>query len=364
MDMYRLQVINCRLKITHHRFVAIALPTLLKHAHITPVFKSGDRALTSNYRPVALTSIVSKIMETIIANTIRSHLADNCLLSPVQHGFTKGKSCVRQLLSITNDWLTILDTRKPPVIDAILLDFSKAFDVMPHDILLNKLSSLHNITEDVWRWLRSFISGRQQRVQYQEHYSDWSTTTSGIPQGSVLGPLLFNIFINELPACFNSSCALFADDTVIYRPLFSPSDHVTLQNDLDIMAQWCMDNKMKLNPTKTKVMRFTCSKNPACPVYNLYSVALQVVDEIKYLGIILNNRLTWDSHVRYVTLRSNIMLGLISSMATGLSTNALVVSTSLWFYQYWNMVCLYGICIPKNWQMTWRGYKGEHHVLS
>ena len=89
------------------------------------------------------------------------------------------------------------------------------------------------------------------------------------------------------------------------------------------MAQWCMDNKMKLNPTKTKVMRFTCSKNPACPVYNLYPVALQVVDEIKYLGIILNNRLTWDSHVRYVTLRSNRMLGLISSMATGLSTSAL-----------------------------------------
>ena len=203
-----------------------------------------------------------------------------------------------------------------------LKDFSKAFDVMPHDILLNKLSSLYNITEDVWRWLRSFIYRRQQRVQYQGHYSDWSTTTSGIPQGSVLGPLLFNIFINELPACFNSSCALFADDTVLYRPLFSPSDHVTLQNDLDIMAQWCMDNNMKLNPAKTKVMRFTCSKNPACPVYNLYPVALQVVDEIKY-RIILNNRLTWDSHVRYVTLRSNRMLGLISIMATGLSMNAL-----------------------------------------
>ena len=101
-------------------------------------------------------------------------------------------------------------------------DFSKAFDVMPHDILLNKLSSLYNITEDVRRCLRSCIYRRQQRVQYQGHYSDWSTTTSGILQGSVLGPLLFNICINELPACFNSSCALFADDTVIYRPLFFP----------------------------------------------------------------------------------------------------------------------------------------------
>ena len=193
---------------------------------------------------------------------------------------------------------------------------------MPHDVLLHKLSSLYNVTGDVWYWIRSFLSGRQQRVQYKGYFSSRSSPTSGIPQGSVLGPCLFNLFINDLPRYIDSSCALFADDTVISRPMCAPVDHQYLQNDIDSIHQWCQDNKMCLNASKSKVMRISCAKNPGIPEYSINSILLDVVTETKYLGVMINNRLSWDSHVNYIVSRANRLLGLLSSVSSGLSSHA------------------------------------------
>lgn len=227
-----------------------------------------------------------------------------------------------QLLNVTNDWLTTLDKACPPKIDALFLDFAKAFDVMPHDVLLYKLANHYNITGNIWKWIKSFVSGREQRVLYKGSFSSWLPVASGIAQGSVLGPLLFNLFINDLPFCTSSRCLLFADDTLLYRPITCPEDEIILQHDLDQIHCWCLKNSMCLNVNKTKVMRITCSKCPGVPMYTLNKTHLDIVTEYKYLGVVLNNKLTWNNHVQYIVTKANKMLGFIFSVARDLCLKA------------------------------------------
>ena len=260
-------------------------------------------------------------MESLVANAIKSHIENYGLLSPEQHGFVKGHSCVTQLLNVTNSWLHILDTPCPPKIDAIFLDYAKAFDVMPHDVLLDKLTSQYNISGNMWQWIKSFIHGRKQRVVFKGSFSSWLPVSSGVPQGSVLGPLLFNLFINDLPLVTSSTCLLFADDTLLYRPIKSPNDEQQLQHDINQIQLWCDVNKMKLNTKKTKVMRISWSTSVE-PNYTLNGTQLDVVSEYKYLGVILNKKLTWDTHVDYVVTKANRMLGFVFSVARHLSSDA------------------------------------------
>ena len=171
-------------------------------------------------------------MEHIVTGAIQSHTIDYCLLNPNQHGFVKGGSCVTQHMNITNSWLHLLDFSPPPKIDVIFLDFAKAFDVIPHDLLLKKLFSQFFSSGNIWSWISSFFSCREQRVSYRGAISSWLPITSGVPQGSVLGPCLFNLFIKDLSQT-QSPCALFADDTLSYKPIFTPSDCQILQSDID-----------------------------------------------------------------------------------------------------------------------------------
>ena len=174
-----LRVMNCSL-------ADGALPADWKLSQITPVFKSGKRCNIANYRPVALTSIICKVLERAVADNINEHMSSLCLSNPNQHGFTSRKSCVTQLTNAIHNWAGILDAPHPPRIDVIFLDFSKAFDVMPHHILLDKLARLYNIRGQTWTWLKSFLLNRKQRVLYKGSFSDWAPVTSGVPQGSVL----------------------------------------------------------------------------------------------------------------------------------------------------------------------------------
>jgi hypothetical protein len=211
------------------------LPRDWKVGHISPIFKKGNRHLASNYRPVCLTSVCCKIMETFVREELIKHMKENGLFSDEQHGFLGGRSCITQLLETLEEWTKILD--EGGCLDAVYMDFMKAFDSVPHKRLLSKLGS-YVIQGDIFNWIRAFLEDRSQRVVINGSKSPWSEVTSGIPQGSVLGPILFVIYINDLPETVSCGIKLFADDTKVYRPIKNTHDCEALQSDIDNLEQW------------------------------------------------------------------------------------------------------------------------------
>ena len=190
------------------------VPTDWKTANVTPIFKRGDREIPSNYRPISLTSISCKALEHIIVSSIMGHLDSQHLLAKEQHGFRKGRSCETQLALFVHDILDSGDRHVP--VDAIFLDFRKAFDKVPHSKLLVKLKA-YGIHNNVIGWIKDFLYNREQRVVLDGISSDAVKVTSGVPQGSVLGPLLFLLYINDINTVVKSKIRLFADDAVLYR---------------------------------------------------------------------------------------------------------------------------------------------------
>lgn len=210
-------------------------------------------------------------------------------------------------MCFTHDAHTALDRGCPT--DCIFLDFSKAFDSVPHDLLFIKLSKL-NLDHNVLSWLRSFLINRHQFVSVNNTDSNPSSVNLGVPQGSVLGPLLFLIYINDLPMNINSSVSLFADVCVIHRQITNNDDVQILQSDIDSISDWCALWKMKLNIKKCKSMRIS-RVNTTPPEYSLNNVGLEVVFSYKYLGVIVSSNLSWKPHIDYVVSNANRSLGYI-----------------------------------------------------
>jgi len=200
-----------------------ALPEDWKRATVIPVHKGGDRSLVANYRPVSLTSVVCKQMEHVIASYLRQVWDKNDWLFEGQHGFRPGYSCESQVISICQDIADSLDSGEN--IDAIIVDFSKAFDLVPHGRLLTKIAN-SGVDPRVVTWVKEFLSGRTQRVRVEEQLSEEVRVTSGVPQGSVLGPLLFLAYVNDIWRNMESTIRLFADDCVIYRKITKTEDRI------------------------------------------------------------------------------------------------------------------------------------------
>ena len=199
-------------------------------ANICPLFKKSDRSLACNYRPVSLTCVPCKLLEHIVCSNIMAHLDEYKLLSDRQHAFRKGHSCETQLTTVINDWAKILDNRGQ--VDTFILDFEKAFDTPPHELLKSKLFS-YGIGGKTLKWIDSFLCFRQQRVVVNGVKSDWAPVLSGVPQGTVLGPLLFSLYINDISSDIESEIRLFADDCVCYREIKDEKDTMKLQRDID-----------------------------------------------------------------------------------------------------------------------------------
>ena len=199
-------------------------------ANISPLFKKGDRSLACNYRPVSLTCVPCKLLEHIVCSNIMAHLDEHKLLSDKQHAFRKWHSCETQLATVINDWAKILDNQGQ--VDTFILDFEKAFDTPPHELLKSKLFS-YGIGGKTLKWINAFLCYRQQRVVVNGVKSDWAPVVSGVPQGTVLGPLLFSLHINDITADIESQIRLFADDCVCYREIKDKEDTLKLQRDID-----------------------------------------------------------------------------------------------------------------------------------
>ena len=284
------------------------IPSVWKNADVTPVFKKGGRDLAENYRPVSLTCVCCKIFEHIISSHIRQHLDHYSILSSFQHGFRKLHSCETQLLVTIQDLLFHRDKHIP--VDMAILDFSKAFDTVPHRRLLGKLS-MYGINGPILQWIEAFLTDRIQGVVVEGYRSEEGKVLSGVPQGTVLGPLLFLLHINDLPSVVDSQVRLFADDCLLYRPIRSDVDRVALQRDLDLLEQWSDTWGMRFNAKKCQIMSITRGRSHTTHLYTLCGHVLSSVQEAKYLGITLTDELSWSSHVHSVYSRANSTLGFL-----------------------------------------------------
>ena len=227
-------------------------PSIWKTANVAPVFKKGEKYKPSNYRPISLTCICSKIMEHIITSSIMDHASQHNILYKHQHGFRSKRSCETQLLEFTSKVFNNMQEGT----DVLVMDFSKAFDKVGHEHLLCKLNH-YGINGKTNKWIRSFLSGRTQAVVLEDEKSYTGNGISGVPQGSVLGPCLFLIYINDMPDNITSTVRLFADDTIAYLAIKSPEDANTLQEDLDRLAEWETRWQMEFHPEKCQVLQVT-----------------------------------------------------------------------------------------------------------
>lgn len=285
-----------------------SLPQDWLNANVSPIFKKGDRSLPSNYRPVSLTCIASKQLEHILHSNIMNHLDKYSLLCDKQHGFRSGRSCETQLAGLVDDLAEILDKRGRA--DLCIMDFSKAFDMVPHQRLLAKIDHL-GIRGNTKSWIKGFLTNRQQKVIIDGQSSTSSSVISGVPQGTVLGPLLFLAYINDLPNCVISYVRLFADDLILYRYITSSNDCDILQEDINSLCNWEKTWQMKFNITKCFIMHVTHKKSFINHQYYMGNTVLQKVDHHPYLGVELSNKLSWATHINQTVNKANSILGLL-----------------------------------------------------
>lgn len=283
-------------------------PSDWRQANVTPIFKKGQKYLASNYRPVSLTCVCCKLMEHIVVSSISRHLDIHNILHERQHGFRAKRSCETQLLTFMDELAKGMTQGTQT--DVIIMDFSKAFDRVPHRRLLHKLSH-YGVRGQTLGWIGSFLRGRQQRVLVSGTTSETVDVDSGVPQGSVLGPLLFLLYINDLPLSVESPMRLFADDCILYHKIQNSADINILQHDLELVAGWEKDWLMDLNPAKCSVVRFTRKRSPIIHQYTSHDIPLQTEDSTKYLGVTLTSSLSWTPHIENISGKANRTLGFI-----------------------------------------------------
>ena len=292
----------CNLSLSQGKF-----PHSWKLANVVPVYKKGCRKSAENYRPVSLLSIVSKVLERAVIDNIYEVLLPQ--LNVLQHGFLRGKSTVTQLLSVFNEISSHLDESGQT--DVIYSDFSKAFDSVPHHLLIHKLKSF-GFNGPLLNWFASYLTDRSQRVVIDGEMSSCLPVLSGVPQGSILGPLLFLLYINDISNNLtpNSKIALFADDAKIFRRILSLADCISLQSDLSSLEYWSKTWLMNFNAKKCKVMTIARRVKHHFEYY-LNNTKLDHVNEFNDLGVFLSSDMTWSAHIRPKVSKANQLLGMI-----------------------------------------------------
>ena len=287
------------------------LPSEWKEGRISAIFKKGSRKIAGNYRPISLTSIVCKTMEHCVRNHIVNHMMINNLFSNQQYGFIRGRSTVLQMLNVMDVWTKAMD--KGDSIDTVYLDFTKAFDKVPHNRLMSKLNSI-GINTETLNWIKAFLSDRVQQICVNGSNSTWKPVTSGIPQGSVLGPILFVLYINDLPSNILSDVYMFADDTKIFNIIKSPEDQETLQNDLDTLSMWSDKWLLKFHPEKCKVMHLGKAGDTEYS-YQLKEGdtyhELSYTEEEKDLGVVIDGKLDFDRHINIKINKASSIMAVI-----------------------------------------------------
>ena len=275
-------------------------PEEWKSAKVTPLFKNGQRSDPNNYRPISVTPIVAKVFERIIYDQLYDYLTANNLISSCQSGFRSLHSTVTALLEASDNWALNID--KGNVNAVVFLDLKKAFDTVDHNILLSKLE-IYGISGTTHEWFKSYLHNRTQRCSVNGFLSDATSLTCGIPQGTILGPLLFIIYINDLPNCLaNAVPRMYADDThLTFASNSNENIECKLNQDLTSVSDWLGANRLTLNKSKTEFMligswqRLRTFDNSPKLVLNDFPI--KQVPNTKSLGVFVDEHLTWNAHI-------------------------------------------------------------------
>ena len=309
-------------------------PSKLKIANVLPLFKAEEPFQFNNYRPVSLLCILSKVFEKIMYNRLSDFITKLELLYEFQFGFRKKHSTYLAHLILLDKLTNSLDNGEKVI--GIYLDFSKAFDTVNHDILLQKLYH-YGIRGNAYEWFKSYLTGRVQYVTYNRVQSSPKLITCGVPQGSILGLLLFLIYINDLPnVCDNTMPFLFADDTNLFiSGENSQKLYEAANNDLNAIAEWLKVNRLSLNVKKTHYMVFSNTKiTSANNELKIEGETISEVTKTKFLGVIIDNRLNWQHHINYISSKVAKGIGIIIKVRKVLDNKLLLSLYYAFIYPY------------------------------
>ena len=319
-------------------------PVKWKTSRTVPVFKKGDRVDVSNYRPIAILNNFCKVIEFCLHKQIMEKIKGS--LSEHQHGFVPGRSTVTNLFVATQYISDHLDSSSQ--VDVVYTDFSKAFDHINHNILLNKLKRF-NFSNHLVQLIRSYLSNRVQYVENKGIRSQVYCASSGVPQGSILGPLLFNVFIDDIVSKLSVPCLLYADDVKIYQSISTIDDCIRLQQNLDALCSWCYDNHLNLNTSKCFVKSFYRVKGPVMFQYSIMNEILSRPNFVKDLGVLFDSQLTFTPHIETIIQKCHKCLGFIIRNAKNFSCDTLLKL----FYVYIRSRLEYGCLI---WSPTYSAH--------
>ena len=303
-------------------------PRIFKEAKVIPIPKTKNAKDVDDFRPISILPVISKPLEKHIHFHLLNYLEDRNLFHKLQSGFRPNHSCNTAQIRLCNSWTKAIDEEN--IVGAVYLDLRKAFDMVDHDILLRKLS-IYFQNENSVLLLRSYLSDRTQRTYVNGSLSSLIETYHGVPQGSILGPLLFCLYINDLPLHLrhkNVALDLFADDASLSASGKNPHTFQTaLQESIDDVQEWCALNKMALNPSKSKCMIITVRQKhqlrPLCLHLQLNGQIIDQVKEHRLLGVVIDDQLNWISHIHFVQKKISNNIFLLSRLKHYVSSSAL-----------------------------------------